>query len=760
MILEQKSAETISLGAEQTIEMGIDPSDTAMLMVILSEGLYSDPIGSIVREWASNGLDAIREAGVDEPIIVSLKYDLGQTWFSVQDYGTGISPERMEKVVSKYAASSKRQSADQLGMFGLGLKSGLAYSDSFLLNTIFEGTEYQYIFYKGEYGTKIDLITSKETTERNGTIIKIALRKDYDRWEFISKIKQQLAYFEGVYFDALEISNDFTIISTEDWKYSEMSDTTALHLCLDNVYYQLDFTRLGIPSISTPIALNFSTRDGIRPTPNREQIMITPTVKELIIKKLKRVATSFVEEYNKKVDKFTSLIDIWHIPEDNKKVTIEGRDFIIDDLIEFSDVPAKEIEISSTGSVIDLKAVKKHPSYLLSNFKVVAKISNGTYSTKKAPEYDGAIFNSMLRGWHIILMEDSPSKLMIDYLKTAFSPALVVRLAGKRRLGALTTKNRGRSTYIEDAQLTNYPRRDWRQVIKDFQAIENELISRMKPLKSIEISAEWLEDRKNNRQKSWRTIVDKVEINPRFFSMTHSKSVLGKPELFSLENLRKSPTLVIYDLADRKDQLGKLYTVVYDNMTRRRNKVTLVRVAALCQRDYDKLEKNPIHNWIKYSKFMEGNSKVFGRFCTQHLLYEFKSNNHWLFDRVNLIEKFSSSLAEDIRGINTFIGDYYPRRTDSQVIDYMIEICSEKGLWDPIISQLENIKKYYRKFDFIKVLQLHKSNVNADSEEVLTICRDILKARKFKMDWHNYSSIEQLTGKVPEVPIEEEDDIF
>jgi HSP90 family molecular chaperone len=137
MILEQgKAAEVILDGVDESINMGIDAGSTAVLMDILSQGLYKDPIGSIVREWTSNALDSHVEAGVDEPVIVAIqKDDTYNWWFSVQDFGVGISPDRLQNIISKYAASTKRNTNTMLGAFGLGLKSGLSYSDSFIFST-------------------------------------------------------------------------------------------------------------------------------------------------------------------------------------------------------------------------------------------------------------------------------------------------------------------------------------------------------------------------------------------------------------------------------------------------------------------------------------------------------------------------------------------------------------------------------------------------------------------------------------------------
>jgi tetratricopeptide (TPR) repeat protein len=44
-------------------------------MDLFSEGIYSDAIGSLIRETVSNSLDANRESGSDNPVVVSLQQD-------------------------------------------------------------------------------------------------------------------------------------------------------------------------------------------------------------------------------------------------------------------------------------------------------------------------------------------------------------------------------------------------------------------------------------------------------------------------------------------------------------------------------------------------------------------------------------------------------------------------------------------------------------------------------------------------------------
>lgn len=119
---EQKNAIILEDGEEvqESIKMSLDLESATEIMQILSKNLYSDSVGSTVREASANSLDSMRRAGVtDRPIIVSLKPNGGNYEFSVEDFGTGLSHEEVFNIISKYGASTKRQIVNELGYFGL-----------------------------------------------------------------------------------------------------------------------------------------------------------------------------------------------------------------------------------------------------------------------------------------------------------------------------------------------------------------------------------------------------------------------------------------------------------------------------------------------------------------------------------------------------------------------------------------------------------------------------------------------------------------
>jgi len=121
MILEkQKEANVLIDGqAQESIGMSLDLDSAQILMQMLSKNLYSDDIGSAIRECASNALDSHRRAGVDDPIVVSLKASSYNNYeFCVEDFGIGLDADDVKNIISKYGKSTKRLSNNELGMMG------------------------------------------------------------------------------------------------------------------------------------------------------------------------------------------------------------------------------------------------------------------------------------------------------------------------------------------------------------------------------------------------------------------------------------------------------------------------------------------------------------------------------------------------------------------------------------------------------------------------------------------------------------------
>ncbi len=104
---------------------------TAAAFQLLSSGLYSNKIRAVVRELSCNALDAHVSAGKDStPIEVKIPNRL-DSQFYVKDQGPGLSHEQIMHMYTTYFDSTKQETNELIGGFGVGSKSPFSYTDSF-----------------------------------------------------------------------------------------------------------------------------------------------------------------------------------------------------------------------------------------------------------------------------------------------------------------------------------------------------------------------------------------------------------------------------------------------------------------------------------------------------------------------------------------------------------------------------------------------------------------------------------------------------
>jgi len=271
----------------ESIDFGIDSSNIGILFRGFSDTLYSNKIGSIVREVTSNCFDSHREANIKDDVVILLsKADpltgkSGKICF--KDVGVGLSPDRIKNIYSKYFSSTKRGSNNEIGGFGIGAKSPLAYTDAFEVKTIYDKVEYHYIVHRGEQVPRIELLTRHNTDTRNGTEVILPVRTG-DEDKFITECKRQLRFFDNISYRGMGINNNYKVMSGNSWIATGSTGYTdfKLSICLGGVSYPLDANQVGLGRYGedidyldtysqTTVALKFEVGD-IDVTMSREAI--------------------------------------------------------------------------------------------------------------------------------------------------------------------------------------------------------------------------------------------------------------------------------------------------------------------------------------------------------------------------------------------------------------------------------------------------------------------------------------------------------
>lgn len=763
MILEkQTEAHILQEGeTQETVKMSLDLDSAQVLMQMLSKNLYSDSIGSTIRECASNALDSHRRAGSDKPIIVSFKRAAqADTFeFAVEDFGIGLDAEDVKNIISKYGKSTKRDSNTELGMMGLGFKAPLAYSSSFYFVARKNGMERKYMMYEGEDTNSIDLLYEKPTTEENG--VKVIVPVKYgDRYAFTHKIKEQLAYFESVYFDVdsncgHSVPNDFTIHRAEHYQFSSMAQNNYMHLCLDNVSYPIDWEKLGIDRIHLKIALRFSLSDGLFPTPNREAIRYTQEAKEVILKKLAQVADTFMNIYNDSITDKADIKTILGFYSDRYR-TIAGEKIGTDsrvditELLKYATVPMKQPKLEGVELLDFKRLAEKGKDYFLGEYQVKFRYNSGRFCNTKSywtqnlrvQDYESYGFGG------VYVFADRLTKTKQDYLRHLLGSSNKTFFFVKKDK-SFKLRNGEQidyHTYWSLLGLRHYPKSQWRQLIKEMQHVISLYAKDFIDVDAIEIPQEWTDAQKAKRVKimASSTTVNgqrKVRLKGEFSGKVGTKTEVNMsdqwckfvPTTFKMEDIHKAKSLHVYAKEADKKKMDALWSLFG-------HKVKFVIVA---QATHDNLDKAELHNWITLDKFMEGKNKPFQVMATEFLIADLMQAKRSTFSRIELVNEVSKDLADKLYILDTYHKTNVRNYACDETKRTIIEHAKQHNLFDqPIYLVYKQVNEVFTKLPFLNAIMDRIGYINptdAKTNPMIQAVVDLFKYHKQKVNLEHYT---------------------
>jgi hypothetical protein len=171
--------------------------NSAKAFNILSSGLYANKIRAIIRELSCNAVDSHTAAGnANTPFDVHLPSTL-EPYFSIRDYGTGLSHDQVTNIYTTYFESTKTASNEFIGALGLGSKSPFSYTDNFTVTAIKDGVKGIYsAFINGDGVPSIAKMGEEETTEPSGVEVKFSVNDRWDFSKFYDEARQVFMYFK------------------------------------------------------------------------------------------------------------------------------------------------------------------------------------------------------------------------------------------------------------------------------------------------------------------------------------------------------------------------------------------------------------------------------------------------------------------------------------------------------------------------------------------------------------------------------------
>ena len=633
----------------------------------------------------------------------------------------------------------------------MGFKSPLAYSSTFYFVARKNGIERKYMMYEGEDVNTIDLLYESETTEENGVKVIVPVKYS-DYYSFKIKTKEQLAYFQNVYFNIPDIDNSFKILRTAHYQLSDISTDKYLHICLDDVYYPIDFAKLGISSISFPVGLRFNLSDGIFPTPNREAIRYTEESKKVILDKIELVATEIIKLYNSQMSEMNNLKLIYDYYQGyNKSIELNGSKYSIKDLIKYSKEKVKEPSIEGIKN-LDLKHLFRIINdSLFKDWEVKYTLYNNRISQ---PKYSEIIYLSRLFSKQLYII-DNFSKNLKDYIRENCSKTKQLYFIKKIKSFKLFPSRWSSNTfsgsldnYYNILELKNVPRKDWRAHIKEFQLLKQKLEEYiLKDYYNPEIPKEWLDARKKQRTKTTNVSIraNKLEgevsckIATNLLRDVYGKNCKFEPFILKLNEIYKNPGLFIYEEYENRDKLDKLFSATSKNN---------IQLITFSKKEFQIIETLNIHNLMSYNKFMEGNNAPFRRIVTANLISQLISKNTNLFNNSYKFSELSTEFQQILDELNDYKRKNINQYLSGDVLDAMYSVAKEHDLFDySIYNKYLKMNELLEKHTFINYLSKHF--VYGGNSQLISVFRDLFKYNKIKLNLDHYNS-EKITEETLE----------
>lgn len=775
-ILNSSLHTVTTVGDFKSHKAEIDAEDLGWILQILSTNLYSDPIGSLVREYSSNAWDANIEAGnKHKPIEVGIQTDKDQgSYWYVTDLGPGLSPERIDKVYRKFGKSTKRESNEAIGMMGLGKFSGLSYTDQIYITTRFEGMQYQYIMHKADNLPQIDMLSISPTDLPSGTTIKVFIQGWSDRREFEKATREQLAYFENIYFNVDGANfNDYKVIKGRTFTYSSVDDR-GLRIKLGPVTYPIDYDALGLNGDGYDmmrrnydgIALNFNIGE-LAITPNRESILYNGKTVAAIKAKFPEFEKEMAALYNTKQeyedpDDFVDALNNVRVKigERYYPLTKEMRKFI-------TTVPMLK------GLNHKFKMVANART-LFTDYVSTTSINNGKKSERNAGD-DRLPYNFMnqldnsshtkllIVGKHGI--EPKHTKYMIEQLKMNYFTGIrhkTCRLFPMKN-SAGTYIRSDKPDYFTVLELAFHPKSEWRRIITDFQNWQKQYVeARAFKYDDYVPTKEWLKQQKalsgkagGNDIQSLRKASGKILVRKARHPQIWAAAAGFDNKDIAIKDLPNLRHYVIYGTEESKDTLSLLFPIQnkWSNTNVQGTRFPRFETWMVAQTHHKYLKMLP--NFIHIDDFIKCKDRVSIRLATNAMLYrKYADQLHTLTKCTQLVAHVNEDAAKRIEKLyihtNSFhnikqsINGTKNKESFDTIIDTLLVNATESNMWNfSITSEFAFLDKTIKELMFVRLLKTQYSssgysNAYTYTDETKEFFVEDCKLRKVRIDFKHY----------------------
>ena len=181
MKLDTTPQDVAVAGNFKTSAFGMEAS--AHAFDIIADKIYTYKERAVIREISCNAHDSHVEAGNPDTFDVHLPTHL-ESWFTVRDYGTGLSDDDIRAIYCTAFKSTKQDSNEVIGCLGLGTKSPFSLVDSFTVKSWHGGYCRTYSMYRDEFRKpQVALLTEEPSDEPSGLEVTLNVEDRVSRFE-------------------------------------------------------------------------------------------------------------------------------------------------------------------------------------------------------------------------------------------------------------------------------------------------------------------------------------------------------------------------------------------------------------------------------------------------------------------------------------------------------------------------------------------------------------------------------------------------
>lgn len=312
---------------------------------ILSSDLYTNKIRAVVRELITNMIDAHALNGNPEKFIIQVPGRLDPR-FVCRDFGPGMSDfdiqgdDNSPGLYNSYFSSSKAESNDFIGGFGLGSKSPFSYTDTFSITSYHKGEIRGYVAYMDGDGPQIKPTFVKEMGPDDKTGIEIVVpveEKDFRNFayevSYIMRPFKDLAIINGLdrEIDYFPDFDDYYGVNPERY----WPDRGGLYAIYGGIVYPIDGVIKERNWLSIRNEVNYIKfpMGSLDIAPSREALSLDDRTRKNIIERVKELSE---KAFNEDVKRFKESTSPRHTYRELMKMGYSARDYMISNSVKFT----------------------------------------------------------------------------------------------------------------------------------------------------------------------------------------------------------------------------------------------------------------------------------------------------------------------------------------------------------------------------------------------------------------------------------------